>query len=334
MRELKTVLLLWTLLAASAVVLAQTREPGTSEMRTDVPQTQQAGEVLKPSDPPLTKDALSTNITSARVELGPGDQLAITVFDTPELTQTVRVNSDGKISLALIGEITVQGFSPDALAKLIRLKLVDGRFMKDPQVSVFVVEYAGQMAYVTGEVARPGAYPLLRSHHLLDIISFAGGLTMRAGNEVTIAREGDSSRLIRVDLGNKDEDLRNPEILPGDSITVGQTGIVYVLGDVARPGGFLLDRRSTLTVMQALALAEGVLPSAAVSKALLVRTTEGNRQETPLNLKLILKSQNPDPMVQSGDIIIVPSSLLHGMGRRSIEILESSAGLAAVYAGH
>jgi polysaccharide export outer membrane protein len=279
-------------------------------------------------------DALSTSITSARVALGPGDQLAIDVFDTPELAQLVRVNSEGKIRLVLIGEISVQGMAPDALEKLIRGKLIDGHFMKDPQVSVYVREYAGQMAYVTGEVMRPGAYPLLRSHHLLDLISLAGGLTSRAGNAVTIVRQGDSTPLIQVDLGDKDEDRRNPEVGPGDRITVGQTGIVYVLGDVTRPGGFLLDRRSTLSVVQALALAEGSLPSASLSKAVMIRTTQGNRQETPLNLKMILKSQSPDLLLQAGDIIFVPGSLTHGMGRRSIEIIESSIGLAGIYAGH
>jgi len=282
----------------------------------------------------LGGDALSTNITGARVALGPGDQLAIGVFDTPELTQTVRVDSDGKIRLALIGELAVQGMSPDALEKLIRRKLMDGHFVKDPQVSVFVVEYAGQMTYVTGEVARPGAYPLLRSHHLLDLISFAGGLSSRAGNEVTIARAGDSAHLIHIDLSDKDEDRKNPEILPGDSITVSQTGIVYVLGDVERPGGFLLDRRSTLSIVQALALAEGTKPSASLSKARLIRTSQGNRQEIALNLKMILKSQGPDLLLQAGDIIFVPGSLTRGMGRRSIEIIEASAGLAAIYAGH
>jgi polysaccharide export outer membrane protein len=282
-------------------------------------------------DSAYSRDAFSTTMTGARVVLGPGDQLEVSVFDTPELTQRVRVNSEGKISLALIGEIDVRGMAPDKLEQLITRKLVDGNFMKDPQVSVFVMEYAGQMTYVTGEVTRPGAYPLLRSHRLQDLISVAGGLNSRASNTVTIVRGNDAAHPLQVDLSNKDAIQANPEVLPGDSITVNQAGIVYVLGDVNRPGGFMLDRRTTLSVVQAVALAEGTKTSAALTKAILVRTTEGKRQETPLNLKMIMKSQNPDLLLQTGDIVYVPGSLMRGMGKTSIEVLESSAGLAAVY---
>jgi polysaccharide export outer membrane protein len=256
------------------------------------------------------------------------------VFDTPELTEKVRVDSEGRITLPLVGEISVRGMTAGALEKIIRGKLIDGAFVKNPQVSVFLAEYAGQMAYVTGEVTRPGAYALLRSHRLLDLISVAGGLTSRASNTVTIARGGNTAPRIVVNLNEKDGNQSNLEILPGDSITVGQTGIVYVLGDVNRAGGFMLDRRTTLSVVQAVALAEGTKSSASLSKALLVRTIQGNRQVTPLNLKMMLKSQSPDLVLEAGDIIFVPGSLTRGMGKTSLEVMMSSAGLAAVYATH
>jgi polysaccharide export outer membrane protein len=113
---------------------------------------------------------------------------------------------------------------------------------------------------------------------------------------------------------------------------VAQTGIVYVLGDVTRPGGFMLDRRTTLSVVQAVALAEGTKPSASLSKSVLIRTVDGKRQEIPLNLKMILKSHSPDLLLAAGDIVYVPGSVTRGMGRSSLEIIESSVGLAAVYA--
>jgi polysaccharide export outer membrane protein len=266
--------------------------------------------------------------------MGPGDLLAITVFDTPELTEKVRVDSEGKITLPLIGEISVRGTTASALENVIRGKLIDGSFVKDPQVSVFIVEYAGQMAYVTGEVTRPGAYSLLRSHRLLDLISVAGGLTSRASNSVTVARGDSAGERILVDLNDQDESRSNPEIQPGDSITVGQTGVVYVLGDVERPGGFVLERRNTLSVVQAVALAEGAKPTASLAKAILIRTNQGKRQEIPLNLKLMLKSRSPDLLLAAGDIVYVPGSVIHGLGRTSVEVIESSAGLAAVYAAH
>jgi polysaccharide export outer membrane protein len=262
--------------------------------------------------------------------LGPGDLLEITVFDTPELAQRTRINGEGKITLPLIGEITASGLSPNELELTIRRKLIEGQFVRDPQVSVFVTEYAGQTAFITGEVNKPGAYSLLRSHRLRDLISLAGGLSSRAGNTVTIAREGEPQPL-SIDLSGQDENQSNPEIKPGDNITVAQSGIVYVLGDVERPGGFVIDRRSSLSVMQALALAEGIKSSASISKARLIRTNQEQREEIPLDLKKILKSQRPDILLQAGDIIFVPGSLLRGMGRRSIETILATASGVAIY---
>jgi polysaccharide export outer membrane protein len=320
------VLSVFVTLLVPTIVLPQARESGRAQVQAVDGQPQPAG-----AGAPLG-DSFSTAVTGVRVALGPGDLLEISVFDTPELTHRTRVDSDGKITMALIGEIDVRGISPDALEKLIRQKLINGNFVKDPQVSVFVAEYAGQTAYITGEVTRPGAYPVLRSHRLRDLISVAGGLTSRAGNTVTISHEGESAPPVRIDLSDKDENQSNPEIKPGDNVTVGQAGIVYVLGDVERPGGFVLDRRSTLSVMQALALAEGVKSSASLSKVSLIRTTQESRQEIPLNLRMILKSQSPDPALQAGDIIFVPGSLTRGMGRRTIDVILQSAGFAAVYA--
>jgi polysaccharide export outer membrane protein len=343
MNSLKTSLAAMLLFWILGCLLAQTREPDALEQVPAVaadaqvnPEGDKSGKSssVRNTSPeiPYTRDAFSTTMTGAQVALGAGDQLEITVFDTPELTQRVRVNSDGKITLALVGEITVRGMLPDVLSGVIARKLIDGNFMKNPQVSVFVLEYAGQMAYVTGEVNRPGAYALLRSHRLLDLISVAGGLTSRAGNEVSIVRGNSAADHLLVDLNDKDQNRSNPEVLPGDSITVGQTGIVYVLGDVQRPGGFMLDRRTTLSVVQAVALAEGAKPSAALAKTVLIRTSQGKRQEIPLNLKMILKSQSPDLLLAAGDIVFIPGSLTRGMGRTSLEVIESSAGLAAVYA--
>lgn len=276
-------------------------------------------------------DSLSTGITSATVELGPGDLLEVTVFDTQELTQKVRVSSNGRVVLALIGEVDVRGITTDTLQGLIREKLVTGRFVKDPQVSVFALEFAGQTANITGEVNRPGAYPLMRSHHLMDMLAVAGGLSSRAGNTVAITHSRTGTLPMLVDLSDKDLARRDPEINPGDSITVGETGIVYVLGDVMRPGGFLLDRRGTLSVVQAVALAEGTTPSASIRKLELIRVADGKRVVVPIDLKGILKAHNPDLQMEAGDILYVPTSLIRGLGRASIQTILATASGVAVY---
>jgi polysaccharide export outer membrane protein len=256
--------------------------------------------------------------------------LEITVFDTPELAQRTRINGEGKITLPLIGEIPAGGMTADELEGAIRRKLMEGQFVRDPHVSVFVAEYAGQTAFIIGEVNKPGAYSLLRSHRLQDLISVAGGLTARAGNTVTIVREGEPQP-IHIDLSSQDQNQNNPEIKPGDNITVAQSGIVYVLGDVERPGGFIIDRRSSLSVMQALALAEGIKSSASLSKARLIRTNQEQREEIPLDLRKILKSQRPDIPLRAGDIIFIPGSLTRGMGRRTIDTILATASGVAIY---
>lgn len=317
---------LFVLLLPTVVPRAQMRESGRVQTQAVQPQTGQ----VAVTETSLARDSFSTGVTGMRVALGPGDLLEVTVFDTPELAQRARVNSDGKITMPLIGEVTARGLSPNELENAIRGKLMEGRFVKDPQVSVFVAEYAGQTAFITGEVNKPGSYALLRSHRLRDLISIAGGLTPRAGNEVTIAREG-SAQPIRANLNDADENQSNPEVMPGDNVTVAQSGIVYVLGDVERPGGFIIDRRSSLSVMQALALAEGIKSSASIKNVHLIRTTDEKKQDIPLNLKLILQSKRPDPLLQAGDIIFIPGSLTRGMGRRTIDTILATASGVAIY---
>lgn len=312
------------------LLLAQTREQGTIPP----PAQQQPAGIPGSAAAANVGTSLSSSMTGAPVALGPGDLLEIAVFDTPELTQKIRVNSEGRIALALIGEIDVRGMTPEALEKLIRTRLMGGHFVKDPQVSVFVAEFSGQMAYVTGEVNRPGAYPLMRSHHLSDLIAVAGGLSARAGNGATIVHAGNSAPSTTVDLADPDEARKNPEIMPGDSITVGQTGIAYVLGDVNRPGGFLLDRRGSLSVVQAIALAEGAMPSASIRKAELIRTREGVREQIPIDLKLILQSKVPDPQLQGGDILYIPTSMARGLGRASLQTILATMSGIAIYSSY
>lgn len=317
-------------LLLSSTAVAQVREPGRVSGQATQPQAVQSANPSTGPESSLGRDSFSTSVTGARVALGPGDLLEITVFDTPELAQRTRVSSQGKITMPLLGEIDVLGVSPSELEGTIRNKLIEGQFIKDPQVSVFIAEYAGQTAFISGEVNKPGPYALLRSHRLRDVISVAGGLTPRAGNAVTIVREG-GTQPIHVDLNGQDEIQSNPEVMPGDNITVAQSGIVYVLGDVERPGGFILDRRSSLSVIQALALAEGTKSSASLSKARLIRTSQEQREEIPLDLRKILKSQSQDVLLQAGDIIFVPGSLTRGMGRRAIDTILATASGVAIY---
>jgi polysaccharide export outer membrane protein len=276
-------------------------------------------------------NSLVTTTTSGPVKLSPGDLLEVGVFDSPELTTRARVNSDGNITFPLLGSLHVGGSSPEQTQKAIEKQLADKDFVKDPQVSVFVVEYANQGVSVLGEVNKPGVYPVMGSHQLFDFVSAAGGFTVRAGRSVTIAHAGDGQPDV-IRLGH-DPSLTsgNPVIAAGDTIYVGQAGLVYVVGDVAHPGGFLMDSGEKLTVLQALALAQGVKPTAALKGARLVRTTDQGRVEIPLDLRRIMAFQEQDPTLQDQDIVYVPNSAARTGFRRAMDAALQVAVGAAIY---
>lgn len=279
-------------------------------------------------------DATTTSMNGSGALLGSGDLMEISVFDTPELNLRARVDGDNKILLPLIGEVTVKGLSPAQLEKEIRQRLITGHFVKDPQVNVFVAEYAGQMVFVTGEVAHPGAYPLLRAHRLADLIALAGGVDSTAGNSAILTRKNDPDHPQEIDLNDKDDKRANPLIEAGDSIAVSKSGVIYVLGDVGKPGGFRLDRQGSLSVVQAIALAGGSLPSAGIRKAQLIHIADGKREQNPIDLKEVLASRQPDPQMRAGDILYIPSSLSRGMGRLSLQTILATASGIAIYSSY
>ena len=281
----------------------------------------------------LPEVTMETTVTGARAILGPGDLVEILVFGVPELTQRSRIDNDGKLHLALVGDIAVTGMSAEWLREQITEKLVSGHFVKKPQVQLFIEEYSGQLAYITGEVNRPGAYSLLRSHRLSDLVAVAGGYTPKAGKTITITHNGDTKNPVLVDLAGKNAE-DNPEIEPGDQVNVGLTGIVYVLGNVTRPGGFLLDRRTTLSFIQALALAEGPTSTGSMTKALLIHSAQPNSAPVPVNLKAILKARASDFQLQAGDIIWVGDSATRNLGRLAIETALATASGVAVYSSY
>ncbi len=277
-------------------------------------------------------NSLVTTTTAGPVTLGPGDLLDIGVFDSPELTARVRVTSDKDVSLPLLGKLYVGGMTPQQVQNRIQEELVRGDFVKEPQVTVFVAEYADQAVYVLGEVNKPGVYPVMGSHRVFDFISAAGGFGPRAGRSVIVTRRSqpNSPEIVHVSR-DPNTTAENSEIGSGDTIFVGQAGLVYVVGDVKRSGGFLLDSDESLTVMQALALAEGVNPTASLKGARLVRTTEQGRQEITLDLGKILHSKLPDPVLQDRDVLYVPSSATRTTLQRGFEAAMQTAVGAAIY---
>ncbi len=254
-------------------------------------------------------NSMITTATGGPVNLGAGDLLDISVFDSPELTTRVRVGGDGEVTFPLLGQLLVGGMTPQQVQDLIRERLVSGDLVKDPQVAVFVSEYASQTVFILGEVNHPGAYPLMGSHRLFDFISAAGGFTLRAGKTIIITRHADPLAPETVRF-SRDPDFAggNPAIDAGDTVYVKQAGVVYVVGDVIKPGGFLMPSEENVTVMQALAIAEGTKPTAALGSVRLIRKTDQGPVETIVNIKQIFQASGQDPTLQDQDILYVPRS--------------------------
>jgi len=269
-------------------------------------------------NPPLAGNSAFSS--GAAGPVGAGDLVEMSVFDTPELSGKLRVNNNGDILLPLVGSVHVAGLKPEQVQDIIRQKFIEGGFLKDPQVTIFVTESATQGVSIVGEVHKPGVYPAFGSHHLLDYLSMAEGLTPLAGTTITIthANHPDQAENVKVTSGAAPQPINNPEIMPGDTIFVERTGIVYVVGDVMRPGGFPMNHDQHLTVLQAVALSLGTNYTAAKSDVRIIRSTPQGREEIPVNLKKILASKAPDMPMEDNDILFVPSStgknVLKGIG--------------------
>lgn len=279
---------------------------------------------------PVAATAGSEQKTAVVPAIGTGDLLKLSILGAPESDQEVRVAADGNISVHFLGRVQVAGLTVEQAEAEITKKLVDGGFFTNPQVSVFVKEYPTEGVSVLGEVKNPGVYPVIGSRRLFDVLSLAGGTTEKAGNLVSLSHRNSPQQPITLRLSN-DPVLgatSNVEILPGDTVMVPKAGIVYVEGDVRKPTGVLMTD-GKMTVLQAISLAEGTGPNAALNKAVLIRNTADGRKEIPLALKKMLSAKASDMTLQAEDIIFVPDSAAQSAAKRSMEaIVQTAVGLA------
>ena len=243
------------------------------------------------------------------MRLDAGDLLEIVTFDTPELSGKFRVDNRGDVTMPIGGSVPVAGLTAEQAGVALERFLRDRDILKNPHVNVLVLEYSTQGVSVLGEVKTPGMYPLEGKHGTLDFISMAGGLTPNASKQINITHRAPPWDTVTVNLaGSSGGALANDvEIHPGDRIVVLRAGVVYVIGDVGKPGGYLMDGANSVTVVQALALAQG-LNRTAKSNGMLIRNLPSGRTQTQLALNKILANQSPDPKLEDGDIVYVPVS--------------------------
>jgi polysaccharide biosynthesis/export protein len=298
---------------------------------------QSASQMAAPSPAPAKSDAAmeaNAPLDSTMLKLGAGDLLDVSVYNAPELSTKARVGSSGDLYLPLIDYVHVAGLTIDEAQGLIAKRLEDGGFVRNPHVTIFLDESASQGVTVLGEVGRPGVYPLLGDRKLYDLLSAAGGFSQSAGRKVSIIRQN-SATPITVSLPrNLADDLQdNIEILPGDTITVPKAPIIYVVGEVGRPAGLLVDNGS-LSVLQALALAGGASHTARLSGTCIIRKGPTGMTETKLPLKKMLEAKAPDVPLQPDDILFVPLSGIKVAASQGMSSAISAATGLAVIAVH
>lgn len=300
------------------------------------------GQTPAPGDTPQTNGpakqadgSASRLLANSNVKLGIGDLIEVSVFGVPDLATKTRVSGSGDIYLPLIDYVHVADLTTDEAQELIQKRLEDGGFVRSPHVSIFVDESASQAITVVGEVSHPGAYPAIGERRLFDLISAAGGLTDKAGHGVTIERRGDPDQKIELQISsNLAEDTQNNvDVLPGDTIIVSRAGIIYVVGDVARPSGFMIEDNN-ITVLKALALAGGGTRTSALNKTKILRQTPSGIQEIPVPLKKVLYAKAPDMPLLRGDVLFVPGSGAKSAAYRTADAAVSLSTAMAVIAAH
>jgi polysaccharide biosynthesis/export protein len=264
--------------------------------------------------------------------IGRGDLLHIAIFREPDLEQKVRVKDSGEVQLELAGTIKVAGLTPADAAKAIAQLYSQGHYLNQPQVSVLIEEYATQNISVLGQVNKPGAFPVTTARSLLDVLAMAGGLTETADRHVTVQRADKSATTVVFLPNDAAASLQTGAIVyPGDTVLVPKAGIIYVLGDVARPGGYVMQDDAKLTVLQVVAMASGANRTAKEDAVRLIRRVNGSYQESTVPLHDIEKGKKPDMQLEADDVLYVPFSMAKNVVLGASSILSSTSS-AAIYA--
>jgi polysaccharide export outer membrane protein len=242
-------------------------------------------------------------------KLGIDDLVAVSVYDAPELTRTMRVEHDGSVYLPLLSEgIPAAGLLPRELEARIAAALKSGKILVNPVVKVTVVEYHSRPISVMGAVKRPVTFQAEGAVTLLDALARAEGLADDSGTEVLVTRGGEVTHIALKALLNDADPGANVALSGGEEVRVPEAGKISVVGNVRHPGVFPVRGAEDHTVLQLVALSEGLLPFAEKIAYIVRRDTNGVQQEIPVELDRIMKREAPDLKLRAGDIFYVPDN--------------------------
>jgi len=275
---------------------------------------------------------LPKDFSELRVE--PGDLLSVNVFDVPELSDAYRVDPAGDLALPFCDKVKVQGLTSQEVAKLLEPTLKDNQVLTRPQVNVDVQQYAGHYVTVLGEVISPGRVTVIAPTKLSDVLAQAGGLTAIAGTRIKIRRGADESAPEEdapYSRSESNQQAGSIVVRPGDTVIVPRTGIVYVLGAVYHPGGYVMQEDGKLNVAEALALSGGTMLTARTNALRVVRrNTDGTVLDFELSYDRIAKGTQTPLELQAQDIVYVPMDKWKATLTDATAII-SAATSAAIY---
>jgi polysaccharide biosynthesis/export protein len=341
-------------LSSWVVVCILLASPAFSQQQKSV--TPLASDTAAEANDRIAQLAAANSVKQNDYVIGSGDVLGIEVFDVPELSREVRVNETGFISLPLIPvKVRASGLTTFQLQDKIAELLQTNGLVSTPQVSVGLKEQHSQPITVIGSVRTPMVIQVIRQTTLLQALSQAGGVAPDAGNTIIVTRPASSiPESGETDAGNVHSDPQtfiisladllesgdsrfNIVVLGGDVISVPRAGIIYVVGAVGRPGGFVMQNdRDRMTTLKILSLAGGTTLTAKVKNAIILRKNlgSGKRDEVPVDLDKVMHLKTEDVMLQDSDILFVPDSngkrALHRAGEVALSL---TTGVALVSAG-
>jgi polysaccharide biosynthesis/export protein len=294
----------------------------------------------------VTQAGLAAELTSANLpaqRLGPNDLVAVSVYDAPELTRTVRVGADGYLQLPMLKRrIQAEGLMPGELEDAIATSLRAEQLIVDPLVTVSIAEYSSRPISVAGAVKQPVTFQAAAPVTLLEALTRAGGLSPEAGPEILVshtpqgAATPQTRRIPVKGLMNAADPAFNLALTGGEQIRVPQAGKVYVVGTVRKPGAFAIEDGARSTVLKMLALSEGLMPFAAAQAYIYRQEGAGRTREIPVPLHRILERKAPDVPLVANDIFYVPDNKGRRLTLGAIEkvlIYGASAATAGIYAG-
>jgi len=278
-------------------------------------------------------------------KIGPRDLIVLQVYDSPELSRTLRVGADGLIRLPMMKhQIKADGLMPNELEAAVAQVFKEEGLLVDPFVTITVAEYSSRPISVLGAVKTPLTFLANSPVTLVEAITRAGGLTPETGSDILITRnqrgpdgvvETLMQRVPVKALVNSADPNANLKLTGGEEIRVPEAGKVFVVGNVRKPGAFAIQDGSG-SVLKMLAVAEGLAPFAG-KRAYIYRVNDaGAKSEIPIELRKIMTRKAPDEPLFTNDVLYIPDDQNRRLSMATLEkivLFGSTAGATALLYG-